>query len=112
MKALKALAKLWTWKHVDDLKAADGMAAFAAYRTVETVGKAVLGAAGLTGDPVGQTAQEDLEGAAGIGAEEVDDGLAGNRNPSTFPREELGIVNLSGNDWRTVEPRYWDSAFG
>ncbi|MDO0937026.1 hypothetical protein QQY66_36905 [Streptomyces sp. DG2A-72] len=69
MKALKALAKTnrfstakpWTWKHVGDLKTADGLTAFAAHPTVKTVGKAALGAAGLTGDPVGQTAQEGAE---------------------------------------------------
>ncbi|WP_328355656.1 WXG100 family type VII secretion target [Streptomyces sp. NBC_00457] len=120
MKALKALAKTnrfstakpWTWKHVGDLKTADGLTAFAAHRTVKTVGKAALGAAGLTGDPVGQTAQEGVEGAAGIAAEEVDDRLAGNRNPSTSAREESGIANPSDNDRRTVEPRYWDNPFG
>ncbi|MEV6173929.1 hypothetical protein AB0L99_37665 [Streptomyces sp. NPDC051954] len=120
MKALKALAKTnrfstakpWTWKHVGDLKTADGLAAFAAHRVVKTTGKAVLGAAGLTGDPVGETAQEGLEGAASVGAEEVDDRLAGNRNPSTSAREELGIANPSNNDQQTVEPRYWNNPFG
>ncbi|MFE9441161.1 WXG100 family type VII secretion target [Streptomyces sp. NPDC006602] len=120
MKALKAVAKTnrfstakpWTWKHVGDLKTADGLSAFAAHRVVKHTGKAVLGAVGLTGDPVGQTEQEGLVGAAGIGADEVDDRLAGSRAPSTSAREELGIANPSNKDQQTVEPRYWDNPFG
>ncbi|MGN9761245.1 hypothetical protein [Streptomyces sp. SD31] len=75
---------------------------------MKTTGKAVLGAVGLTGDPVGQTAQEGLEGAAGIAAEEVDDRLAENPNPSTSAREALGIANPADNDRRTVESRHRD----
>ena len=120
MKALKAVAKTnrfstskpWTWKHVGDLKTADGLKAFAAHKAVKTTGKAVLGAVGLTGDPVGQTAQEGLQGAAGIVAEEADDRLAGDDNPSTALREDLGIANPSSQDAQTVEPRFRDNPFG
>jgi WXG100 family type VII secretion target len=120
MRSLKMLAKTnrfstakpWTWKHVGDLKTSDGLAAFAAHRVVKHTGKAVLGAVGLTGDPVGQTYQQGLEGAAGIGAGEVDDRLAGSRDPSTSAREELGIANPSQPDRRTVEPRFRDNPFG
>ncbi|WP_425828829.1 hypothetical protein [Streptomyces fractus] len=81
MKALKALArtsrfstaKPWTWKHVGDLKTADGLSAFAAKKVVKATGKAALGAVGLTGDPVGQTAQEGATGAAGNAADEADE---------------------------------------
>lgn len=120
MKALSVLAKTnrfstakpWTWKHVGDLRNPDGLKAFAAHQVVKRTGKAVPGAVGLTGDPVGQTAQEGLQGAEGIGAEEVDDRLAGNRNPSTSAREELGIANPSNTDQQTVEPRFRDNPFG
>ncbi|WP_420037736.1 WXG100 family type VII secretion target [Streptomyces sp. cg28] len=120
MKALKALAKTsrfstakpWTWKHVGDLKTADGLAAFAAKKVVKTTGKAVLGAVGLTGDPVGQTAQSGAQGAAGIAADEADDRLYGNRNPSTAARENTGIANPSGQDQQSVEPRFRDNPFG
>jgi WXG100 family type VII secretion target len=120
MKALSVLAKTnrfstakpWTWQHVGDLRTPDGLRAFVAHQVVKRTGKAVLGAVGLTGDPVGQTHQEGLEGAAGIGAEEVDDRLAGNRNPSTSAREELGIANPSNTDQQTVEPRFRDNPFG
>ncbi|MYW62900.1 hypothetical protein GTY65_02230 [Streptomyces sp. SID8379] len=120
MKALKALAKTsrfstakpWTWKHVGDLKTVDGLAAFGAKKVVKATGKAALGAVGLTGDPVGQTAQEGATGAAGIAADEADDRLSGNRSPSTAAREGTGIANPSDADHRTVEPRFRDNPFG
>ncbi|MDQ0761095.1 WXG100 family type VII secretion target [Streptomyces canus] len=120
MRALSVLAKTnrfstakpWTWKHVGDLQTPDGLRAFVAHRVVKTTGKAALGAVGLTGDPVGQTHQEGMQGAMGIGADEADDRLAGNRNPSTAAREDLGIANPSDHDHQTVEPRFRDNPFG
>ncbi|WP_306323362.1 MULTISPECIES: WXG100 family type VII secretion target [unclassified Streptomyces] len=117
MKALKALAKTsrfkpakpWTWKSI---KEPGQLEAFAAKKVVKTTGKAVLGAVGLTGDPVGQTAQDGATGAAGIAADEADDRLAGNRNPSTAAREDTGIANPSDADHQTVEPRFRDNPFG
>ena len=79
---------------------------------MKTTGKAALSAVGLTGDPVGQANQEGLQGALDIGADEADDRLAGNRNPSTAAREDLGIANPSDRDHQTVEPRFRDNPFG
>lgn len=120
MKALKALAKTnrfstakpWTWRHVGDLRTADGLAAFASHRVVKHVGKATLGAVGLTGDPMGEAVQDGLAGVAGVGAQEVEGRLAGNRSPSTPVREEMGIANPSNRDQQTVEPRFRQNPFG
>ncbi|MFJ8932469.1 MULTISPECIES: hypothetical protein [unclassified Streptomyces] len=98
-----------TWK---ELKTAEGLKNFAAKKVVKTTGKAALGAVGLTGDPVGQTAQEGATGAAGIAADEADDRLSGNRNPSTAAREDTGAANPSDADHQTVEPRFRDNPFG
>ncbi|MFZ3597325.1 WXG100 family type VII secretion target [Streptomyces sp. BH104] len=117
MRELQRLAKLsrfkpakpWTWK---ELKEPGQLEAFAAKKVVKTTGKAALAAIGLTGDPVGQTAQEGANGAAGIAADEADDRLAGNRNPSTAAREDSRIANPSDSDHQTVEPRFRDNPFG
>ncbi|WP_327661246.1 MULTISPECIES: WXG100 family type VII secretion target [unclassified Streptomyces] len=105
-------SKPWTWKFAKDLKEPEGLKAFAASRVVKTTGKAVLGAVGLTGDPVGQTVQTGAQDAAGIGADEVDDRLSGDRSPSTSARQDSGIANPSSKDQQTVEPRFRDNPFG
>ncbi|WP_406216517.1 hypothetical protein [Streptomyces canus] len=53
-----------------------------------------------------------LQGALGIGADEADDRLAGNRNPSTAAREDLGFANPSDRDHQAVELRFRSNPFG
>ncbi|WP_441246700.1 WXG100 family type VII secretion target [Kitasatospora sp. McL0602] len=91
LKALKAASKRphlnptkpWTWNRPIDI------GAYAAKKGTKVIGKAALHGIGLTGDPVGQTAQQAVQGGLGLAADAADRQLqgAGRHEPALDPEE-------------------------
>ncbi|MER5640673.1 WXG100 family type VII secretion target [Kitasatospora sp. NPDC002227] len=70
--------KPWTWKQPID------PAAYFAKKGTKMIGKGALGAVGLTGDPVGQTAQEALQGGLGLAAQRAEEEARRRRIEAAF----------------------------
>ncbi|AUG76551.1 hypothetical protein CFP65_1668 [Kitasatospora sp. MMS16-BH015] len=86
MKALKAVSKRphlnpkkpWTWNQPLD------PGAYLAKKGTKMIGKAALHGIGLTGDPVGQTAQAALQGGLGLAAAEAEEAARRHRIEAAF----------------------------